>query len=293
MQDMTINAAGLSLLDEVTAQGVTHAEQREAGKEAVREMVETHPYGSHDSESYLHMLTSWSQRPIDEYCERHGPEWNAEPLNAISNFFIIAAGFAILRMYRRDIVGNSGRHYPLFVLLIALVIALGTGSLAWHVFAVSWALWADLLPIIALIFVYQWAVLRLVFRWSRKESAAYLVAFGAVSGALIHFVGDRWLNGSVIYIPAVLALCTFGWRMKRSGKRGSEYMWGGVLTFLLSIFLRTMDMAVCPWLPIGTHYFWHIFNSVLVLLLAKSLILGYVGGMARKKTISVKDRMTM
>lgn len=43
--------------------------------------------------------------------------------------------------------------------------------------------------------------------------------------------------------------------------------------FLASLFLRSIDMAVCKYVPIGTHYFWHIFNGLLVYLVFRGLLL--------------------
>ncbi len=257
-----------------------------AAKDKVTEIIR--PQG----ESYMEQLWAGINEPIDEYCERTDHTLLSEPINAITNFCIIFAGLVILRMYQRDIVQKHGKHYPMFVLLIILVISLGLGSLAWHLFANVWSLWADLVPIIALILVYQWAVLRLIFRWSRKECTAYIAAFILISVGLLVGVGDKAFNGSVIYLPAVSALCWFGWRMQQQGKRGSEYMGAGVLVFLLAIFLRTIDHAVCDYIPIGTHYFWHVLNSVLVWFLAKALILGYVGGLRRKR-VQHHERWTM
>ncbi len=225
---------------------------------------------------------AWHGPHMDTYCERRGPGLWDEPVNALTNLCIIASGFFILHLYLRDIVAKYHRHYPMFLGLIGLVIALGTGSLIWHTYANAWALWADLVPIVALIFAYQWAILRLVFRWSRREVWAYLVIFTLVNVGLTSAFGEEALNGSIIYLPAVSALVWFGWRMKHERKRGARYMSYGVAIFVLAILLRTLDMKICPYFPIGTHFFWHVGNSFLVYLLAKALIHGYAGGGTRR-----------
>lgn len=41
----------------------------------------------------------------------------------------------------------------------------------------------------------------------------------------------------------------------------------------MSLFFRTIDMAVCESIPIGTHFLWHLLNGVLVYLAAYSLLM--------------------
>ncbi len=229
---------------------------------------------------------------IDEYCERLTPGLWAEPVNAITNFCIIFAGLYIMRLYWRDIYGRHKKHYPSFLFLSVLVVLLGVGSLLWHTFANGWSLWADMLPIILLIYFFQWNVLRKVFRWSRKEVGVYLVLFTLANIALTRIFGEAALNGSIIYAPAVGALIWFGVMMKQEKKRGANYMILAVFTFLAAITFRTFDAAVCDYFPIGTHFMWHVGNSVLVLFLAKALILGYIGH-APKRVKPTKRGLTM
>jgi hypothetical protein len=39
--------------------------------------------------------------------------------------------------------------------------------------------------------------------------------------------------------------------------------------FTASLTLRTLDMAVCDSLAIGTHYFWHMLNAWMLYVLAR------------------------
>jgi hypothetical protein len=43
--------------------------------------------------------------------------------------------------------------------------------------------------------------------------------------------------------------------------------------FVLSFTARTIDIPLCSALPIGTHYFWHIFNATVLYLLVRVVIL--------------------
>lgn len=44
-------------------------------------------------------------------------------------------------------------------------------------------------------------------------------------------------------------------------------------TFFVSLAFRTLDQWLCPCLPIGTHFLWHLLNGVLLYLTMKALIL--------------------
>ena len=44
------------------------------------------------------------------------------------------------------------------------------------------------------------------------------------------------------------------------------------VTFLISLTLRTFDMALCDVWPYGTHVFWHLLNGTMIALLLQALI---------------------
>src|SRR5688572_30818678 len=80
---------------------------------------------------------------MDLYCERSGPEFWAEPLNAVSNVsFLIAAFFAWRSANRHS------RLLPELLVLIALAATVGVGSFLFHTFATLWAMYLDVIPIL-------------------------------------------------------------------------------------------------------------------------------------------------
>ena len=96
---------------------------------------------------------------VDAYCERLGPEFWAEPLNAVSNAaFLIAAGVAWI-LARRS--GRDG-DWAVRALVINLF-AIGIGSFLFHTFAQRWSGAADVLPIMLFILLYLYlAVVRYI-----------------------------------------------------------------------------------------------------------------------------------
>ena len=43
--------------------------------------------------------------------------------------------------------------------------------------------------------------------------------------------------------------------------------------FAFSLFFRSIDSAVCPELPLGTHFLWHLLNGVLLYLSMRAWIM--------------------
>lgn len=44
------------------------------------------------------------------------------------------------------------------------------------------------------------------------------------------------------------------------------------LAFMISLTLRTFDLALCDVWPYGTHVFWHLLNGTMIALLLQALI---------------------
>ena len=80
-------------------------------------------------------------RHVDLYCERTGPEYWAEPLNALSNLAFIAAGLWFLVKFRRE------RRDGWTETLAWMVTAVGIGSWLFHTHANQLTIYADVIPI--------------------------------------------------------------------------------------------------------------------------------------------------
>lgn len=202
-------------------------------------------------------------RQIDNYCERLGPGFWAEPWNAVTNgFFILAAIASYFYATRRGQL-----DWPL-VVLITITVAVGIGSFLFHTFATVWAVIADVVPIQLFILTYFALAMRRFAGlpwWGAALATAAFVAFSAVGGeALGEALGDR-LNGSEGYLPPLAALIAVGGALYVAGRTGAggALMAAGLL-FAVSLSFRTVDMAVCDAFPLGTHFLWHALNGVLL-----------------------------
>ncbi|HZH12080.1 MAG TPA: ceramidase domain-containing protein [Microvirga sp.] len=212
------------------------------------------------------MSVSWFE-PIDSYCERLDPGFWAEPVNALSNVFFLLAALAAFRVWRR----GERPDWPA-LWLIAVAAAVGIGSFLFHTFANRWSLLADVLPIAAFIYSYVLLAMRRYLRLRIMPAVATTLVFAAVNIGFERlwfsvFPGVT-LNGSVSYLPALMALVGVGLAClgQSTGRAGRALLWAGC-TFGLSLVFRSVDSAVCSGLPLGTHALWHMLNALVLWIL--------------------------
>jgi ABC-type polysaccharide/polyol phosphate export permease len=67
-----------------------------------------------------------------------------------------------------------------------------------------------------------------------------------------------------MFVPAILCLNRMGWR-------NSHWLLGAVIFFGLALWFRVIDREF-SWLPMGTHFLWHVCCSIGALFLGKFLV---------------------
>jgi hypothetical protein len=135
--------------------------------------------------------------------------------------------------------------------------AVAVGSTLYHTFRSPVTFVVDLLPLITFILGAIFLVLR---RFLAKPSEVILVstAFIGLQIVVLIFVPNDFLNDST---PHVLTFGLILLLMVPIARRYGSLVWQVVpiaTLYALGIVFRTVDMALCPWLPIGTHFLWHI-----------------------------------
>ncbi len=204
---------------------------------------------------------------IDLYCERLNPGLWAEPLNAVTNAsFFVAAFFAFL-LHARQNQRDGGA-----LILIALLLAIGTGSTLFHTFATHLTMMSDVLPILFYQITFIILYTRHVMCLSAMRYAGLLCVFIAMTVAS-EFAPRHILNGSLGYAPAIIFLCGFGFWHVKNKMREPLVLLGAAFVFALSLTLRSIDMAVCDSVPFGTHFMWHLLNGCVLYLTTRAYIL--------------------
>ena len=209
----------------------------------------------------------WST-PIDLYCERTDASFWAEPANALTNAaFLIAAAAAFL-LWRRQSGTDCGRDWPVLALIV-VVVAVGLGSFTFHTVATRGAVLADVIPIAIFIYGYLLLALRRFLHLSAGVAIAIVVGYAVGAQALSWLAPPRALNGSVGYLPALIALIVVARITHGPARRGLEL---AVMLFTLSLSVRTIDLAACETFRLGTHFLWHLLNAVVLYVLLRTAI---------------------
>ena len=205
-------------------------------------------------------------RTVDLYCERTDPGFWSEPLNAASNVaFLLAAALIV-----RDCRAHGGLA-PDMRLLAGLVALIGVGSFLFHTVATVWAGWLDVIFILAFIYVFLARFLVRVPGWGWPGVAGGLAAYWIASRALsAPFPADA-LNGSLGYVPALLALAGLAAWAGRRKHPGAGRLAAAAGLFAVSLGFRTADLALCASWPLGTHAVWHCLNAGVLWLAATGL----------------------
>lgn len=228
------------------------------------------------------------------YCERGtNPELLAEPINALSNGAFLLAGLVGLQLALwRPRDERSADHF----LLPVLVLFIGLGSLAFHLYADQGTALADVVPIAVFMLVYLGFALNrfvgvppgitvllvigftaLMALASQVQCSADAIGFGLTGG-------KTCLNGSEFYLPALAAIIVIGLVLHERRHKAAPWLLWAAAIFTVSVTLRSLDMALCDQVVIdgrkvGTHFAWHVLNALtLFLLLKASLAVGPTPG---------------
>jgi len=205
---------------------------------------------------------------IDLYCERIGAGLLAEPINALTNAAFFIAAWAAWSLARRSHRLSTGIR-----VLFALSIAIGTGSALFHTFASGWARVLDEVPILLFQLCYLWLYARRIMKLRTLVSAAAIAAYMAVA-----FLGRQFphlLNGSLVYAPALVLMLSLGLYHFLRHKAERLLLLATTGVFLIALAFRSVDQAACPYIPIGTHFLWHVLIAVVLYLSMRALILNW------------------
>ncbi len=195
-------------------------------------------------------------RSVDIYCERLGPGYWAEPLNAATNAAFL---IAVAVMWRR----TAG--LPLGRAMCVILAAIGAGSYLWHTHAQVWAVILDSGSIAVFSLVFLFAANR-DFLGFRPLPALGLTALyfpytaltGAVFGALPFFAI------SAEYWGLPILMLGYGIGLRRGSPATSRGLIAAAALLCVSLTFRSLDGPLCDVLPVGTHFLWHLLNALLL-----------------------------
>lgn len=206
---------------------------------------------------------------IDLYCERTAPGLLGEPLNTLGNVaFVVATLWLVRRLLRES---DVKRDDWLLVVLAGLV---GIGSIAFHLFATRTTALLDqaFIGLFVIVFVQRWLVR--VVGIGTIASFAGVVVFVAVTIGTRLMVPREILNGSVFYLPIFLVIASMALWAARRRHPSARIAIGMVAVFIPALVVRTIDLAACDVLPVGTHWLWHVSAAIVVAMACRTLRTG-------------------
>lgn len=194
--------------------------------------------------------------PVDGYCERTGPEFWSEPVNALTNLAFVIAAVVVWPRLRGLRTGQ--------VLAVNLGV-IGLGSWLFHTHANRLTGLMDVLPILSFILIYVFAATR-DFLGARPMLAG-LAAMGFIPYAAATvplFAMIPGLGSSAGYAPVPLLILIYAAVLRRRAPATARGMAAGAAILTLSLTFRTLDGPLCAAVPMGTHFLWHILNALML-----------------------------
>lgn len=195
-------------------------------------------------------------RQIDGYCERVGPQYWAEPWNAVTNLaFILAA----VLMWRR----SAG--VPMARALAAVLFVIGVGSYLFHTHAQVWAAIVDVAPILVFILLYIFAVNRDVWGlrpWVAGGVTLLFLPYAALTVPLWQGVPLFGVSAGYMPVPVLILIYAALLSLRYPATARGLALGAGIL--LVSLTFRGLDEMLCAQIPRGTHFAWHILNAVML-----------------------------
>jgi len=182
-----------------------------------------------------------------------------EPVNTITNAAILVAAWVGYRHIKRTGAGFSGD----LILLLFLLVGVGIGSTLWHGLRTFWALQLDWIPGVLFLLVLTVLWTRHLFGW--------LAGFGVLALMLgMTFLGIREfgdalgaISPNLRFSPMFAVVTVFALTMTAATWRryGRDCALLGLTILgagLTAAVARSIDLMVCPLIPFGTHFLWHI-----------------------------------
>ena len=197
----------------------------------------------------------WMQ-PVDIYCERLDAGIWAEPVNALTNLAFVLSALVLWPRVRGLAWGRA---------LCLMLAVIGLASGAFHTLAVGWTGAADVLSIMVFALTYIYLANRDF--WGMRPGWALAATVGFLPYAALTIPLFEHLPGlgvSAQYMPLPVMILAYAALLRRRSPATARNLAIGAVILLVSLSFRSGDMPLCPAVPLGTHFMWHLLNAVML-----------------------------
>lgn len=203
-------------------------------------------------------------------CERQGPEYWSEPLNALSSFAFLYITIRLLIYFEGLQILRHRRLWDIKA-LIFMVPCIGIASFIFHTLPGPETEMIDTTFIVAFILLYFGSALVRIAQAGIFQSFICFIAYAGFT----HIVVNQFpaaLNNSIGYLTTMVALIVIAFYLNMKKRAAARDFLVAALIGVMSLFFRSVDKAVCTDVPFGTHFLWHMLNAILIYILMKQLI---------------------
>lgn len=210
----------------------------------------------------VHKTPDWFDQRLSDggpvYMETDLEHFIVEPWNAISSLFIVLP--ALIWLVR---IGREYKKYKFLLYAMPLMLLGGAGSTLFHAFRVNrFFLFMDVLPTALL------TVSLTIYFWVKVFKRWWYVLFIIIPSVLLRVILFRHVTLSdfmTINISYTMTGLLIGMPLLILLIRTHYYkLYAVILTILLfigAIVFREMDAREIDFLPMGTHFLWHILTG--------------------------------
>ena len=182
-----------------------------------------------------------------------------EPVNTITNAAILIAAYFAYRHIKR----SGLRLTPDLGILLFLLVWVGIGSALWHGLRTFWALQLDWIPGVLFLLVLTVLWIRQLYGWVAGIGGMVVMAVVAMAGVGYFGHGLATITPNLRFAPMYLTVAVVGIGMVAGAwkKFGRDTGLIGISALAFGIgaaVARSIDMVVCPVVPFGTHFLWHM-----------------------------------
>lgn len=198
--------------------------------------------------------------PVDAYCERTGPEYWSEPVNALTNATFLIAALVMAQRLRGQPGMATGR------VLTGILAAIGVGSYLFHTHANRLTGLLDVLPIVLFILAYVFAATRDFLGQRGWVAAIATAAFIPYAIALRPvFRSLPFFEVSAFYWPVPVLILIYAAILRGRDPAVARGLAIGAGILCASLAFRSLDDPLCEATGgLGTHFLWHVLNGVML-----------------------------
>lgn len=204
-----------------------------------------------------------------DFCERVAPGWWAEPLNTVTSLAFLVGALALGRQIAATRL-HEGRWS--LALLAVFLGAVGLGSTLLHVTATPWGSALDMVAIKCFLLWFVACFLRWMIGWTWPKALLGIPGLYLLAEAWFAAGEPGALFGLHAYLPALWTLLactvTLAWRHDPAW---ITFGWAA-LGHGASLAMHRLDGELCAWVPVGTHFVWHLVNAWFTYTTARCLV---------------------